>query len=474
MQSILTFQRRFLRAAFAPGVEIAALSLPRGNAKSTLAARLLARAMRPGSRLFVPGADNKLIAGSFQQARVVFRLLRSELGEEGYRYEDSNQSTKVLHVATRTRVQVHGANHRTLLGFLGVRILVVDEPAAVSDAMWAAIVGSCGKTKTTILCVGTIAPAETPHWWPALLARGSRPGVHVTVLQGDRETWDQWQTIRKANPIAAVNPILRATLIREVAEARRDDRLRARFQSDRLNLPTKDETTELVPAHEWERMLARPVLERDGAAVLAIDLGASRSWSAATLMWKNGRCECFASVPGVPTLDVQERRDGLPPGLLQHLVDGGALGVSHGLRMAEIDTLLDLIPQEVAIEAVVADRFALATLTDAVAARGYPDPEFVVNQWSTASTAIAAFRSCVLDGPMSMSESGRLLASTSVSQAAVEPDNSGNIRMRKGHRRNRDDVAQSLILAAMLVVRWRRVQATPPAVYTLNPAVASA
>ena len=221
-------------------------------------------------------------------------------------------------------------------------------------------------------------------------------------------------------------------------------------------------------------MLARPVLERDGAAVLAIDLGASRSWSAATLMWKNGRTECFASVPGVPSLGNQERRDGLPPGLLEHLVSEGVLGVAHGQRMADVDVLLDLILANVPIEAVVADRFALATLTDAVAARGYPDCEFVINQWSTASTAIAAFRSCVLDGPMSMSESGRLLASKSVSQAAVEPDNSGNIRMRKGHRRNRDDVAQSLVLAAMLVVRWRRVQSSPLVVYTLTPAVASA
>ena len=437
------------------------MSLPRGNAKSTLAARLLARSMRPGSRLFVPGADNKLIAGSFQQARVVFRLLRAELGEEGYRYEDSNQSTKALHVATRTRVQVHGANAKTLLGFLGVRLLVVDEPAAVSDAMWAAIVGSCGKTKTTILCVGTIAPAETPHWWPALLARGSRPGVHVTVLQGDRDTWDQWQTIRKANPIAAVNPILRATLIRERDEAQRDDRLRARFLSDRLNLPTKDETTELIPVHEWERMLTRPVAARDGGAVLAIDLGASRSWSAATLMWKNGRTESYASIPGVPSLADQERRDGLPPGLFEHLVSEGVLGVAHGQRMADVDVLLDLIPADVPIEAVVADRFALATLTDAVAARGYPDVEWVINQWSTASTAIAAFRSCVLDGPMSLSEQGRLLASTSVAQAAVESDSSGSTRMRKGHRRNRDDVAQSLVLAAMLVVRWRRPVGPP-------------
>ena len=405
---------------------------------------------------------------------MVFRLLRAELGEAGYRYEDSNQSTKVLHVATRTRVQVHGANAKTLLGFLGVRLLVVDEPAAVSDQMWDAIVTSAGKTKTLILCVGTIAPAAMPHWWPALLTRGSRPGVHVTVLQGDRDTWDRWPTIRKANPIAAVNPILRATLIRERDEAQRDDRLRVRFLSYRLNIPTGDETTELIPAHEWERMLARPVLERSGAAVLAIDLGASRSWSAATLMFRNGRCECYASVPGVPSLDVQERRDGLPPGFLQHLINGGVLGVSHGLRMADIDTLLDLIPQEVRIEAVVADRFALATLADAVAARGYPDPEFVVNQWSTASTAIAAFRQCVLDGPMSMSESGRLLASVSVSQASVESDSSGSTRMRKGHRRNRDDVAQSLILASLLVVRWRRVQSSPPAVYTLTPAGASA
>ena len=468
MPALLPFQRRFLRAAFAPGIEIAALSIPRGNGKSTLAAALLARSMTPGDSLFVEGADNKLIAGSFQQARIVFRLLRAELGEVGYRYEDSNQSTKVIHLATLTRVQVHGANAKTLLGFLGVRLLVVDEPAAVSDAMWSAIVGSCGKTETTILCVGTIAPAETPHWWPALLARGSRPGVHIELLQGAREAWDAWPNIRKANPVAAVNPILRKTLLRERNEARRDDRLRARFQSDRLNLPTKDETTELVPAHEWERMLARPVVEREGAAVLGIDLGASRSWSAATLMWKNGRCECFASVPGVPPLDVQEKRDGLPPGFLQQLVDDGVLGVAHGQRMADVDVLLDLIPQDVPIEAVVADRFALATLTDAVLARGYPDCEFVINQWSTSSTAIAAFRSCVLDGPMSLETQGRLLASVSVSQASVESDSSGSTRMKKGHRRQRDDVAQSLVLAAMLVVRWRRVAQTPPAVYTLS------
>ena len=463
--ALLPFQRRFLRAAFAPGVEIAALCLPRAQGKSTLAAHLLARSLTPGDSLFCAGADNKLVAGSFAQARVVFRVLRADLGEFGYRYENSNQSIKAEHDATRTRVTIHGANARTLYGFLGVRLLVVDEPAAVTDDMWAAIATSAGKTRMLILCVGTIAPASKPHWWPELIARGCRPGVHVSLLQGERATWDRWPTIRRANPLVAVNPILRQTLLRERDAARRDERLRAIFLSLRLNLPTGDAGTELIATHEWERMLSRPVAARDGAAVLGIDLGASRSWSAATLMWKNGRVECYASVPGVPSLADQERRDGLPKGILQELVDTGVMAVAHGQRVADIDVLLDRLP-DVAYEAVVADRFALMTLADAVAARGLPDPEFLTNQWSTASEAIAAFRRAVLDGPMTLA-TGRLLATLSVSHARVEPDTSGNVRMRKQHRRNRDDVAQSMVLAALIVARWRRVPVPTGRVWTL-------
>ena len=107
------------------------------------------------------------------------------------------------------------------------------------------------------------------------------------------------------------------------------------------------------------------------------------------------------------------------------------------------------------------------TLADAVAARGLPDPEFLTNQWSTASEAIAAFRQAVLDGPMTLA-TGRLLATLSVSHARVEPDTSGNVRMRKQHRRNRDDVAQSMVLAALIVARWRRVPVPTGRVWTLD------
>ena len=44
MDELRPFQRKFVKAALAPGVSIAALSLPRGNGKSWLAGYLMAGA----------------------------------------------------------------------------------------------------------------------------------------------------------------------------------------------------------------------------------------------------------------------------------------------------------------------------------------------------------------------------------------------------------------------------------------------
>ena len=71
------FQRRFLSAALKPGIRTSALSLPRGNGKSTLVAWLGSRALTPGDALFVPGAESHIVAASIGQARrTTFKLLR--------------------------------------------------------------------------------------------------------------------------------------------------------------------------------------------------------------------------------------------------------------------------------------------------------------------------------------------------------------------------------------------------------------
>ena len=75
------FQQRFIRRATAPGVVRAAMSLPRGNGKSTFAGWLGARIMTPGDDLYRAGTESIFLAGSLEQARIVFRAARRELGE---------------------------------------------------------------------------------------------------------------------------------------------------------------------------------------------------------------------------------------------------------------------------------------------------------------------------------------------------------------------------------------------------------
>ena len=74
MVELRPFQRTFIRRALAPGIDVAALSIPRGNGKSWLAAHLLQRALTPGDSLHVPGSEYLLCAASIEQARLVYRF----------------------------------------------------------------------------------------------------------------------------------------------------------------------------------------------------------------------------------------------------------------------------------------------------------------------------------------------------------------------------------------------------------------
>ena len=84
------FQEEFLREAMRPGIDMACLSLPRGNGKSWLAAHLAARVLDPDDQLFRSGTESVVIAPSLAQGRIVFRFVRDMLGDNpNYRYADS-------------------------------------------------------------------------------------------------------------------------------------------------------------------------------------------------------------------------------------------------------------------------------------------------------------------------------------------------------------------------------------------------
>ena len=125
------FQRRFIAAATAPGVDTAALSLPRGNGKSALAGYLAARILDPDDDLFRPGTESVLCAASIEQARIVFRFAREVLEPTGrYRFLDSHTRIGIVHPATNTRLRVIGSNGKTAMGLVGCPWAICDEPGA--------------------------------------------------------------------------------------------------------------------------------------------------------------------------------------------------------------------------------------------------------------------------------------------------------------------------------------------------------
>ena len=155
----------------------------------------------------------------------------------------------------------------------------------------------------------------------------------MQAVQGDRETWDQWQTIRKANPLTAISPEFRKQLLEERDAARDDLRLKARFLSYRLNVPTADESEVLLTVEDFKLATARTVAPATGQPIVGVDLGQNRSWTAAVAIWETGRIEAMAIAPGIPTLEEQERRDTVPHGTYQKLHDQGLLDVADGLRV---------------------------------------------------------------------------------------------------------------------------------------------
>ena len=460
MNELRPFQREFIGRALAPGVDVAALSIPRGNGKSWLAAHLLERALTPGDVLFVSGGEYLLCAGSIEQARLCFRFIRAALEDSGeYRFLDSVTRIGVVHKRTNTRLRILSSNGKTAMGIVGCPLLVADEPGSWEvtggTLMFDAIITALGKPESPmkVVFIGTLAPAMS-GWWHDLVTDGTSGTTYVQSLMGDAETWDTWAEIRRCNPLTAISPDFRKRLLVERDAARVDSRLKARFLSYRLNRPSGDESEVLLTVSDWERIIAREVPERQGRPIVGVDLGGGRAWSAAVAIWPSGRVEARAVAPGIPDLEAQEKRDRVPSGTYSKLFDLGQLDVAEGLRVQKPEQLWDMIRETWGKpQLIVLDRFRLPEFQDAVGNKARLEPR--VNRWSEAAFDIRALRQQALDGGLAVDVESQALLSTSLSTATVKTDDAGSFRLVKKGTNNtaRDDVAAALLLACGALAR---------------------
>ena len=433
-------------------VDIAALSVPRGNGKSWLCGKLVARSLTPGDPLHEPAVENILVAASRAQASIVLDFARAALGEgPEYRWREDG----AIHIESRTRVRVISSDSRRALGLgANVRLAICDEPGAWSPTagrrLWDAITTALGKRRMTIIAVGTLAPAPLTgpaSWWPSFVSAGSGDGRHVSLLQADSDRWEDFQEVLRVNPVAAINPHLRRALEREHKVALGSDRAARTFKQYRLNIPGDPvDTQPLITTAEWARVCARSVPGIEGAPIVGLDLGGTRSWSAAAAIFPSGRIEAWALAPGVPSLADQEREDHQHEGTYSELVKSEGLAVDVGRAVPGISRLLSRIwawePR-----ALICDNYRASELHQAVGGRVRIIER--ARSGGEATSNIQSLRALLLDTEAGVSESSRALLGAAWAQTNLIIGPDGLARVTKiDERRSRDDAGISLLLAA--------------------------
>ena len=188
--SLLPYQRKFLSAVCRRDnrVELAGLSIGRGNGKTHLCGEMLARALKPSDDpLYVEGAESVLVSASRPMASLTLEAARKVLGENP---EFRWRADGVIHRETRTRCRVLSSDSRRAYG-LGsdLNLAVLDEPGSFQptggERLWQALLGSLGKNNTArILACGTLAPGAVGGWWQSFIEAGSGPGKHIQLIQG--------------------------------------------------------------------------------------------------------------------------------------------------------------------------------------------------------------------------------------------------------------------------------------------------
>ena len=451
---LLPYQREFLAAVTRRDnrPELAAISVGRGNGKTFLAGTLLARALKPSDDpLFVSGSESVLVSASRPMAALTLEAARLVLGDDpAFRWRRDG----VEHLKTRTRCRLLSSDSRRAYGLgSAMNLAVLDEPGAFAptsgERLWRALLGSLGKNASArILACGTIAPAAVGSWWQSFIEGGSGPGKHVQLIQGSESTWRDWDAVLAANPCTAINDNLVRTLKREHDEALQNDRAASAFLRFRMNVnaPEVTHAQPLITTAEWARVCARPVPACEGAPVVGVDLGGSRSWSAACAIWPSGRIEAWALAPGVPSLAEQERDDQVSEGAYTEMVRSGGLAVDEGRSVPDVDRVLSRI-WDFEPQCIVSDPYRAPELNQVVAGRVRIIERARGGGESTSN--VQALRSRLLDSDAGVSESSRGLLGAAFAQTALVIDGSGITKMVKSRaKRSRDDAAAAAVLAA--------------------------
>jgi len=455
------YQRQFIRGAMAPGAMVALLSIGRGNAKTALAGGVAL-----GSLMGIwddqPRREIILAARNRDQARTAFQFIVGFI--EGL--PEAERDLFIIRRGSRLEVE-YGANGgglvraiaadgRSILGGAPT-LAILDERAAwvkdKGDALENAILSGLGKRDGKALIISTSAPddANTFSRWmdappPGCYIQEHRPPFGLPA--------DDLESLLIANPGAAEG--IGASPEWLVAQARRaiargGSALSSFRNLNRNERVSSEDRSSLVTVDEWMSAEVSPddLPPREGECVLGVDLGGSRSMSAAALFWPaTGRLEAIGTFPAYPSLADRGAADGVG-GRYVEMCDRGELSVlgentvPAGLWLAQVVRLVD----GGSISCIVGDRFRHAEFTEAMQAAGLGRVPFIWRGfgWKDGSEDIERFRRALFDGQVKVAPS--LLLRSAFADAITLVDPALNSKLAKGRSLGRIDAAAATVLA---------------------------
>ena len=458
---VLPWQARFVRGAFKPRTQSAALSVARGNGKTALLSGIAAATL--DGPLMVPRGETVIVASSFEQARIAFEHVLAFMGDkladkDQWKVWDTAQQARIENRQTGARVRCIGSDPRRAHGLAPVLVLA-DEPAqwpeTTDERMVAALRTAAGKQPhSRFVALGT-RPADESHWFSKMLAGGADyaqcHAARGTDSKFQRRTW------LKANPSLRHMPDLEHAIRTEAKQAKIDPALLASFDALRLNLGTMDvEASLLLTAGTWAA--CEGDVDRRGPCVWGIDLGTSAAQSAVAAYWtESGRLETLAAFPCEPSLAERGLRDGVG-GLYAECARRGEL-ITVGQNAVEIHGLLaEALHRFGRPSLVVADRWREAELRDALTAAGVPAASLELRGqgFKDGGEDVRTFQRAVADGRVTPVTS--LLLRSAMSEARTVSDPAGNSKLSKNtqggrRKRARDDAAAAAILAVAAGLR---------------------
>jgi phage terminase large subunit-like protein len=464
------FQRQFVKGALADDVNIAVLSIGRGNAKTALSAGIALAAL-VGEIDNQPKREILIAARTRDQAQIAWRFCVGFIES----LSDEIQAQFIFRRSPRLEIEYHGdggghviraiaADGKSALGSAPTLVLMDERghwPIEKGNALEAALLSGLGKRGGRALIISTSAADDShpfSHW-----IDDAQEGVYVQEHRPPPGLpADDRGSLLLANPgarhgIGSTLDWLEAQARRAIAQGGNTlTSFRLYNRNERVSGESRDV---LLTLDEWMACEVQELPPRDGQLIIGIDLGGSASMTAAAFYWpETGRLEARGTFPSHPSLADRGASDGVS-GRYVEMQSRGELSTIGDKTVPVAPWLAEIMraAQGQTIGAVVADRYKQAELGEAMDKAGVTAPVIWRGMgFKDGSEDVERFRRSAFDGLVKAEPS--LLLRSAFADAICLRDPANNLKLAKARSLGRIDAAAATVLA---VAEGARMLARP-------------